>query len=213
MATGLGTSPKQPDRQENLKATGWAKRIGEMNVEAYMKENKWNKCSIVRPANVYGPYDNFDEANAMVIPSLIKKALSAKESFEVWGDGSAIRDFIHSRDVARGMMMVVEKGINEPVNLGSGFGTSIKDIVRVILDNLPGDRNVSASWDISKPTGDTIRIMDTKRAVSYGFSPEISIEAGIQSVLEWFFKEFKGAHEAYNAFHEFSYFFFIFYFY
>ena len=88
---------------ENDKYAGWAKRICELQSEVYEIEDKWQGISIVRPANVYGPYDNFDVNNAMVIPSLIKKAIKSKKILNVWGDGSNIRDFIYSEDVARGM--------------------------------------------------------------------------------------------------------------
>jgi GDP-L-fucose synthase len=98
----------------NDRFAGWAKRMGELQAEAYRIEYGWDKVSIVRPANVYGPYDNFDPANAMVIPSLIHRAVSGENPLVVWGDGSAIRDFIYARDVARGMLLVVEKGYPEP---------------------------------------------------------------------------------------------------
>ena len=83
---------------------------------------------MVRPANVYGPYDNFDESNAMVIPSLISKAFKTKNNkIEVWGDGKPKRDFIFSEDVAKGMMKVVKKRFR-PINLGSGKAVGIKNI-------------------------------------------------------------------------------------
>ena len=72
-------------------------------------EYNMKNISIIRPANVYGEYDNFDEENAMVIPSLIKKAFSNKKKLTVWGDGSPKRDFVHAIDVARSMIFVVEK--------------------------------------------------------------------------------------------------------
>ena len=98
---------------------GWAKRMGELQCEAYEKQHGEGKCSIVRPANVYGPFDNFDPKNAMVVPSLIRKAYE-NDIIEVWGDGSSIRDFIHTKDVARGMLFAVENKITKPLNLGSG---------------------------------------------------------------------------------------------
>ena len=107
---------------ENDKFPGWAKRVGELQAEAYAIEYGWKKVSIVRPANIYGPYDNFDPANSMVVPSLIRRALAGEDPLTVWGDGSPIRDFIHAEDVARGMMLAVEKGVTEPINLGSGTG-------------------------------------------------------------------------------------------
>ena len=93
---------------------GWANRMGELQAEAYKIEYGWNEIYIVRPANVYGPWDNFDPNNAMVIPSIIKRATDGENPLKVWGDGSAIRDFIHSRDCAKGMIQVFEKGITKP---------------------------------------------------------------------------------------------------
>ncbi|MEK6880563.1 MAG: NAD-dependent epimerase/dehydratase family protein, partial [Nanoarchaeota archaeon] len=94
---------------ENDKFAGWAKRMGELQAEAYKIEYGWDKISIVRPANVYGDYDNFDLETGMVVPSLIKRAVDGEDPRVVWGYGSPIRDFIHAKDVARRMMIVVGK--------------------------------------------------------------------------------------------------------
>jgi len=160
---------------------GWAKRMGELQCQAYQKQYGEGKCSIVRPANVYGPYDNFDLDSAMVIPSLIRKAFSNKV-LEVWGDGSSIRDFIHARDVARGMIFAVENKITEPLNLGSGDEISIKRIAEAVAS----EANVDINWDTSKPTGDHRRVFDMSRAKSYGFEPQISIEEGVKETIQWY---------------------------
>jgi len=165
---------------ENDWYAGWAKRIGEMNVEAYMKEYNWNKCSIVRPANVYGPNDNFGEWS-MVIPSLIKKAYE-NDVLEVWGDGSPIRDFIYSEDVARGMIHMVENEVIQPVNLGSGTGVTIKEIAEIIADYFSKE----IIWDITKPAGDAKRLMSVERAENYGFKPQVSLEGGIVRTIQWY---------------------------
>ena len=137
---------------DNDKFAGWAKRIGELQAEAYQIENGWDNVSIVRPANIYGPFDNFDPNNAMVIPSLIRRAVEGEDPFVVWGDGTPVRDFIHARDVARGMMLVVEQGFTRPVNLASGVGITIRELVDIIIGNL--DRKPKVVWDTSKPAGD-----------------------------------------------------------
>lgn len=160
---------------------GWAKRIGEMQIQAFEVQNKSSNCSIVRPANVYGPYDNFDINNAMVIPSLIRKA-EENEVLSVWGDGSPIRDFIFSKDVARGMVHAVENKITLPINLGSGNGISIKEIAETVAAYF----NKPIEWDITKPSGDPIRILDMTRANSYGFQVETNIQDGIKSTIEWY---------------------------
>lgn len=185
----------------NDRFAGWAKRMGELQAEAYKIEYDWDKISIVRPANVYGPYDNFDPANAMVIPSLIKRAMDGENPLTVWGDGSPIRDFIHARDVARGMMLAVEKGINQPINLGSGTGVTIGQIAEIVAANIPGEP-VQLIWDTTKPKGDAKRLMDVSRAQAHGFSPQIGIEAGIQETIEWYARNRSSVENRYNAFTE-----------
>ena len=162
---------------------GWAKRMGELQCLAYQKQYGEGKCSIVRPANVYGSHDNFDLDSAMVIPSLIRKAYS-DDVLRVWGDGSAIRDFIHARDVARGMIFVVENKITEPLNLGSGDEISIRRIAQAVAK----EAKVDINWDLSKPTGDPRRVFDMSKAKAYGFEPLISIEEGVKETIEWYLK-------------------------
>ena len=165
---------------ENDWYAGWAKRIGEMNVQAYMKEYNWNKCSIVRPANVYGPNDNFGKWS-MVVPSLIKKAME-NDVLDVWGDGSPIRDLIYAEDVARGMIHMVQNEVTEPVNLGSGTGVTIKRVAEIVAEYF----NKEIVWDKTKPMGDMKRLMDMSRAKSHGFEPQTSFEDGIIKTIEWY---------------------------
>jgi len=187
------TQPSHNDR-----FAGWAKRIAELQAEAYSIEYGWDKISIVRPANVYGPFDNFSPENAMVIPSLINRAINDKGPLSVWGDGSPIRDFIHARDVARGMMLVVKEGINVPVNLGSGSGVSIRNIAETIANQT----NKEIIWDTSKPMGDLKRIMSTERAESFGFKAKITLEDGIKETIDWFKNNQNVADDRYNSFTE-----------
>ncbi len=164
---------------------GWAKRMGELQAEAYRIEYGWNEISIVRPANTYGIDDDFDSECAMVIPSLIKRALEGEDPFVVWGDGTQVRDFIHARDVAEGIALALEKGISSefPINLGSGKGYSIKEIVEIIISNLP--KKPKVIYDTSKPSGDKKRILDIKRAKELlDWEPKIPIEEGIKDVME-----------------------------
>ena len=120
----------------------------------------------------------------MVVPSLIKKALFGGNILKVWGDGTAIRDFIHSRDVARGMLLLAEKMPRKPVNIGSGNGVSIKELVETIVSCL--DKNPKIVWDRSKPQGDNQRIMDISTATSMGFEPRVSLKEGIREVIDWY---------------------------
>jgi len=184
----------------NDRFAGWAKRMGELQAEAYRIEYGWDKISIVRPANVYGPYDNFDPDNAMVIPSLIKRALDGENPLVVWGDGTAVRDFIHAGDVARGMLIALEKGVNQPINLGSGTGVSIRQIADIIVSNMKVKPEVI--WDTSKPSGDKKRLMDMSKAHAVGFKPMISIEEGIKEAMNWYQANKEVVNKRYNVFAE-----------
>ena len=185
---------------ENDRFAGWAKRICELQAQSYEIQYKWKNISIVRPANVYGPFDNFDENNAMVIPSLISKAFKAKDTLEVWGDGTPIRDFVHSKDVALAMAYVVQKKYNQPVNIGSGKGVSIKKIVEIINSNL--QKPLKIKWIKSGPSGDKKRLMDMKRIYDLGFRNSINIEDGIQDTIKWYLKNKKVNKMRYNSFTE-----------
>lgn len=168
----------------NDRFAGWAKRMGELQVEAYRIEYGWKRIAVVRPANVYGPFDNFESENAMVIPSLIRRVVSGEDPLTVWGDGSPRRDFVHARDVARGMLLAMEQCAPEPLNLGSGVGVSIRELVQVILGGLESKPRVV--WDTARPSGDSVRVMDISRARSLGYRPEITLEAGVRSTMEWY---------------------------
>ena len=183
---------------ENDWFAGWGKRVCELQAEAYKIEYGWDKISIVRPANVYGSFDNFGEGS-MVIPSLISRAINEKgRLLSVWGDGSPLRDFIHCSDVARGMLLAVEKGINIPMNLGSGSGITIKSIAEIVGE-LTGKEII---WDINKPMGDKQRILDTKIASSYGFECSKNLYDGIKETIEWYKKEYSKTKIKYNPFTE-----------
>jgi len=191
--TVWSTMPSPNDR-----FAGWAKRIGELQAEVYSAQYKTNNISIVRPANVYGKYDNFNPQNAMVVPSLIRKAFE-NEILEVWGDGSSIRDFIYADDVAAGMLFAVKNKISKPINLGTGRGSSIKQLVEVILKNI--DRKIELKWlNNATNTGDDVRLFDMTRANSYGFYPTTSLEEGIKNTIEWFKENKETLDKRYNAF-------------
>ena len=188
----LNTVPSPNDR-----FAGWAKRMGEMQAEAYSIQYGWNKVSIVRPANVYGAYDNFNPANAMVVPSLIRKA-QENDVLEVWGDGSTIRDFIHADDVALGMIFAVENQVTQPINLGSGEGYSIKEVVDMVVKY--ANKPLEVKWLTDKPAGDKIRLFDMTRARNYGFNTSVSLEEGIKRTTEWFLNNKEILDKRYNAF-------------
>lgn len=169
---------------ENDKYPGWAKRMGELQADVYRIQHGWNRVSIVRPANVYGRYDNYDGENAMVVPALVRRIVEGENPLKVWGDGSPIRDFINAKDVARGMIHMVECEATEPVNLGSGRGISIKELVEILVDI--SDEKPTIEWDTTKPNGDMIRLFDMARAMKYGFEPQISFRDGLKEVYDFY---------------------------
>ena len=168
------------------KYAAWAKRMGELQAEAYQVEYDWDKIAIVRPANVYGPYDNFNPQTAMVIPALIARVAGGETPLTVWGDGSTIRDFRYARDCAVGMLMALEKGANgKPINLGSGQRVAVRQIVDSVLASF--DDPPEVVWDTNKPSGQPIRLMDTTRArTEIGFTAATSIEDGVRETVDWY---------------------------
>ena len=163
---------------------GWAKRMAELQIKAYHKQYGTNSFSIVRPANVYGPGDNFDPNNAMVIPSLINKILNGDNPVKIWGDGSSIRDFIYSKDVAYGIILALINGENSNYyNLGSGEGISIKKLVETLNQIL----DFKYEYDISKPSGAPKRIMDISKAKKeLKFLPQTNLKTGLQETIDWY---------------------------
>ena len=183
----------------NDRFAGWAKRMGELQCEAYRIEFGWDEIAVVRPGNTYGPLDNFEPPNAMVVPSLIRRAVEGESPFVVWGDGSAQRDFVHARDVARGMLLALEKTPPEPINLGTGEPISVKELVETVLGCL--DERPEIHWDTSKPSGDALRILDITRARELlGYEPLESFAAGIRETFEWYRDNRVAATKRYDVF-------------
>jgi GDP-L-fucose synthase len=164
---------------------GWAKRMAELQIRAYAEEYglEW---SVVRPCNVYGPGDNFDPNNAMVIPSLMMRISNGENPLKVWGDGSAIRDFAFSRDVALGTIQALIHGTRGSfINLGSGVGYSIKDLVETLNQVVP----FNYEFDATKSGGFPRRVMNIDRARQWvGYEPKTSLLEGLRETWEWFQK-------------------------
>ena len=163
---------------------GWAKRMAELQVEAYKVQYGLSNFSIIRPSNIYGPGDNFDDANAMVIPSLIARIARGDNPVVVWGDGTAERDFLHATDAAIGTIQACILGTNsKPINLGLGRGISIRELV----ETLQQISSFNAFFDSEKPGGFHRRIMNISRANNLiGFSPKVSLLEGLSQTWTWF---------------------------
>ncbi|HAF48342.1 MAG TPA: GDP-fucose synthetase [Anaerolineaceae bacterium] len=168
---------------------GLAKKMLLVQSQAYRDQYGYNSIFLL-PVNLYGPGDNFNPRSSHVIPALIRKCVEAKEAGEdhivVWGDGSPTREFIYVTDAAKGIALATEKYDESlPVNLGSGFEVSIKDLAEKIarMTGFEGD----LVWDTSKPNGQPRRALDTSRAKEkFGFEARVDFDEGLQKTIEWY---------------------------
>lgn len=163
---------------------GWAKRMAELQIHAYKIQYGLDNFSVVRPCNVYGPGDNFDPNNAMVIPTLMYRVYNKENPVVVWGDGSAIRDFAYSRDVAEGVILALYHGTKSSfVNLGSGQGHSIRELVEALHSFL----DFNYEFDTSKPSGFPKRVMDISLAKELiDYNPTTSLQDGLKQTWDWY---------------------------
>jgi GDP-L-fucose synthase len=171
---------------------GLAKKMLLVQSQAYRQQYGFNSIFLL-PANLYGPKDEFHPARSHVVPALIKKCIDAKESgsdhMVVWGDGTPTREFLFVEDAAKGILLASERyNKSEPVNLGSSFEISIKDLVETIA-RLTGFAG-KIVWDTSKPNGQPRRKLDTGRAErEFGFRATTSFEEGLRRTVDWYVKE------------------------
>lgn len=165
---------------------GWAKRMAELQVEAYRTQFGLENFAVVRPCNIYGPGDNFDPENAMVIPSLMARVKAGENPLRIWGDGTAVRDFAYSTDVAEGTILALLKGTQgRYVNLASGRGYSIKELAEALKQALPVE--FEYEFDTSKAGGFPRRVMDISLARELiGYEPKVSLEEGLRRTWDWY---------------------------
>lgn len=165
---------------------GWAKRMAEMQIKAYRIQYGLDNFAVVRPCNVYGPGDNFDPNNAMVIPSLMYRIYHKENPVVIWGDGTAIRDFAYSRDVAEGIILALYHGTKSGfVNLGSGKAISIKGLVETLRSFI----DFNYYFDSSKASGFPKRVMDISLAQkTIDYNPTTSLLDGLKETWNWFMR-------------------------
>ena len=160
-----------------------------VQAQAYRQEFGVNSIYLL-PVNLYGPGDNFDNETSHVIPALIRKFLEANEqkrkTVVVWGTGKATREFLYVGDAAEGIVLAAENYEGEaPVNIGSGFEISLKDLVQLIA-RLTGFEG-QIEWDLSKPDGQPRRKLDTSRAEQeFGFRAKVPFDEGLKRTIEWY---------------------------
>jgi GDP-L-fucose synthase len=172
---------------------GLAKKMLLVQAQAYRQQYGFNSIFLL-PVNLYGPRDNFNPASSHVIPALIRKCLEAKEQGEkeiiVWGDGSPTREFLYVEDAAEGILLASEKYNGpDPVNLGSGYEISIKDLIEMIARQTGFEGRLI--WDTSKPNGQPRRGLDVSRAdILFGFRAGTPFEEGLHRTIEWYKEQF-----------------------
>ena len=188
---------QQPIKEEYLltgelektnEAYALAKISGLKLVQAYRKQygHKWISAM---PTNIYGPGDNFDLENSHVLPALIRKFHDAKTqgkaSVVLWGTGSPKREFLHSDDLGRACVYLLENYDDDiAINVGVGQDVSIKELAELIQKVVGFEGEIE--WDSSRPDGTPRKLLDISRISSLGWNPQISLKDGIQSTYRWF---------------------------
>lgn len=175
---------------------GLAKKMLLVQAQAYRQQYGFNAVFPL-PVNLYGPGDNFDPDSSHVIPALIKKCVDARDAgapaIEVWGDGSASREFLYVDDAAEGLVAIAERYDSpEPINLGSGQEITIRDLIRLIAE-LTGYTG-RIEFDPSKPNGQPRRCLDVSRAErELGFRARTDFRSGLRQTIAWYEQSRQGA--------------------
>ncbi len=168
---------------------GMAKKMMLVQGDAYRAQYGFHSIFLL-PVNLYGPEDNFDPASSHVIPALIRKVWEAKVEgrahIEVWGDGSATREFLYVDDAAEAIVLAAERYDEPfPVNIGAGFEISIRDLVGLIAREAEFTGEIR--WDRSRPNGQPRRRLDVSRAEQrFGFKAQTPFDEGLRRTIAWF---------------------------
>lgn len=178
---------------------GLAKKMLLVQSQAYRQQYGMNAITLL-PVNLYGPDDNFDPASSHVIPALIRKVSEAQDKgsdvLEVWGTGSASREFLFVRDAAKAIALATEHYDGaDPVNIGSGQEISIKDLVTKICEHCGFEGRIN--WDATKPDGQPRRCLDTTRArEQFGFRAATTLDDGLRETITWYEQHRRAVAEA-----------------
>ena len=181
----LMTGPLEPTND----AYAIAKIAGIMMCQAYRQQYGFNAISLM-PTNLYGPNDNFDLETSHVLPAMIAKfhaALDHSKYWEVklWGDGSAMREFLHVDDLAEACYVCMQNYEESGhINVGTGEDVTIKELAETVANVVGYDREIN--WDITKPNGTPRKVMNVDRIKSLGWEPKIGLREGIEKTYQWY---------------------------
>src|SRR5579862_832487 len=168
---------------------GLAKKMLLVQSQAYREQYGFNSIFLL-PVNLYGPGDNFDPDSSHVIPALIKKFVEAKQrgnkQVVAWGDGSPTREFLYVDDAAEAIVLAArEYDSSEPVNIGSSFEISIRELTELIAELVGYEGEVV--WDTTKPNGQPRRKLDSSRANrEFGFRSRTPFRDGLRQTIDWY---------------------------
>ena len=168
---------------------GLAKKMLLVQSQAYREQYGMNSIFLM-PTNLYGPGDNFNPESSHVVPALVKKCVDAleegKKEITVWGDGSPTRDFVYVEDAAEAIVLATERyNKPDPVNIGSGFEITIKNLVNIIAEYIGFKGKII--WDTNKPNGQPRRCLDTSKAeIEFGFKAKTNLNEGLKKTIKWY---------------------------
>ena len=180
---------------ESYHIVAWMKRFTEIVCEMYTNRiREPMKTVVVRPGNLYGPYDKFDWEKSKVIPAIMRRAIERHDPFEVWGDGMDLKDFLYIDDCIDGLMLAMEKLEEfEPINIASGIPVTIREVLAEILKSSEYT-DADVQYDSSKPTMIPKRMIDISLAKEkLGFEPKVPLKDGIKRTVEWYKDYYKNS--------------------
>jgi GDP-L-fucose synthase len=164
---------------------GVAKKSVLVGAQAYRDQYGLNTIFLL-PTNLYGPGDNFDLETSHVIPALIRKMLDSPERIVLWGDGTPTREYLYVDDCVDGLLLAAERYDGaEPVNLGTGVETSIRETAELVAELVGFDGEIV--WDTSMPNGQPRRSLDPSRAAElFGFRAQVALAEGLERTVAWY---------------------------
>lgn len=173
--------------EETNDAYAYAKRGMLVHLDALREHEVLDYCFCL-PANIYGPHDNFHPTHSHVVPALVRRYVEAKdagsEAVEVWGDGSAERDFLYVGDCIDAVVQLADARFSGVVNVATGVQTSIAELARAVSDAAGFEGRTA--FDTSMPAGQPGRVFDTARVAETGWRPTVTLEDGLARTVAWF---------------------------